>query len=415
MARKKARPYGSGAVVLLKSSMAIRWYETVPTEDGPRRVMRYQNLGAVTKKEAEAKLQERLVESREPRQETAPTKEIPTFTQVAEGYERDVLATLKFSTRTNRTVVLNHRLKPIFGMKKISDIGRKEVQQFMTSLRETGFEVKQTGAREAYSAHSLHSTLSVLRGVLSYSNDLHGQPVDDVTGRPFNPAIGIKGLPKLKPKRKKWALSADQAGALIGGMKKGKARVMVALAITCGLRRGELLALRLGDISARQETEGGPRFGLITVSRASYQGHVDTPKTEAGVRSVDVHPWVLGLIEEWARTTGKKEPEDLLFGTRKNQLENSNNILRRSVYPACKKIGVPYATWLTFRRTFQTLAHHVGIPARTIADMVGHQDVGTQFIYVQPVDNMKRVAAEKVGEKLCEIVRNLDERTVSVH
>jgi hypothetical protein len=47
--------------------------------------------------------------------------------------------------------------------------------------------------------------------------------------------------------------------------------------------------------------------------------------------------------------------------------------------------------------------------------MVGHQDVGTQFIYVQPVDNMKRVAAEKVGEKLCEIVRNLDERTVSVH
>jgi len=174
------------------------------------------------------------------------------------------------------------------------------------------------------------------------------------------------------------------------------------------MRRGELLALRLSQLSVAEDGDG-KRFGVITVDRASYRGHIDSPKTEAGLRTVEVHLWVLELIESWLSSAHKRKPEDLLFGTRTNRLENSNNILRRHIYPACDALGLKHATWLTFRRTFQTFAHNEGIPARTIADIVGHSDVRTQFIYIQSEESMKRVAADRIGDRLCKIVRNLED------
>jgi hypothetical protein len=49
-----------------------------------------------------------------------------------------------------------------------------------------------------------------------------------------------------------------------------------------GMRRGEILAIRLQDIAVRTDADNR-RFGAISVNQASYLGHIDTPKTEAGV------------------------------------------------------------------------------------------------------------------------------------
>jgi len=62
------------------------------------------------------------------------------------------------------------------------------------------------------------------------------------------------------------------------------------------------------------------------------------------------------------------------------------------------------------------LAHNEGIPARTVADIMGHAKVETQFIagYTQSEETMKRVAADRLGNKLCELVRDFEEKTVLV-
>jgi integrase len=52
-----------------------------------------------------------------------------------------------------------------------------------------------------------------------------------------------------------------------------------------------------------------------------------------------------------------------------------NNTLRRHIYPACDAAGVPRANWLTLRRTFSTWSLQKGIPAKDIAEMMGHADV----------------------------------------
>jgi len=209
---------------------------------------------------------------------------------------------------------------------------------------------------------------------------------------PKNPAIGVR-LPQLKNKRQTFALTPEQACKLLKAIRSAKVRTMVALAIVTSLRRGELLALRWGRIDEAKAT--------IEVREASYHGRVGPPKTDAGVRINELDPWTLGLLHDWRRQAKRTGADDFVFGTRKGKIDNPSNILHRYVYPACDRLGLPRVNFLTLRRTFSTQAHEKGVPAKTIAAIMGHANVDTQLIYIQaPSDGMKRVAAERIGENL---------------
>ena len=93
-----------------------------------------------------------------------------------------------------------------------------------------------------------------------------------------NPARGVD-LPKLKTVRPKWALTPQQAAALLEKLSP-LGRAMVGLAILSGLRRGELFALRWLDI------DEGSR--VLTVREAVYDmGHANVDTT------LNVHTHVL--------------------------------------------------------------------------------------------------------------------------
>jgi integrase len=123
------------------------------------------------------------------------------------------------------------------------------------------------------------------------------------------------------------------------------------------------------------------------------------------------------MIEDWIHSSKKRRPEDLVFGTRTNRPENPNNILRRKVFPACDALGLPHANWLTFRYTFASLAHDTNeISARTIADIMGHAKVDTQFLfYTQGYDERKQSAADILGEKLRKIAQDRTNETALVN
>lgn len=410
MTRRSPRPYGTGPKVIeLKRGLAIRWCETVIDGDGAEhREWRYENLGAISKKEAESRLAEKLHEIRQ----TGPRLElvIPTFSEHVARYKRDILSMKRLSTRSVRTTHLDHHWVPRFGSKSISDIGNAQIQTFMTELCRKGYQ-DQAGAQQAYSAHTLHDIAKAMKTVMDYAVKWYRQPVDRATRLPFNPASDID-LPVLEPKNQKWALTEEQSGKLIGRLQ-GKAKAMVALALVAGMRRGELLALRVCDIFVERRTDGD-RWGVIQIRAASYRGEIGPPKTKKGYREIPVHPWVLAVLEDWIRLSSKRA-EDLLFGTRKNRPENPDNILRRHVYPACRALGVPNANWLTLRGTYSTWAHEQGVSARTIADILGHAKVNTQFIYIRSMDEKKWDAAGKRGTELCKIVQEVEQEAALVH
>ena len=137
----------------------------------------------------------------------------------------------------------------------------------------------------------------------------------------------------------------------------------MGLDIVTGLRRGELEAVRWEDLNESEHT--------LRVKEAHYRGHLDDPKTEAGFRTVAVPSEVMALLRVWKRKSKRTNPTDFIFATRRGKPENSKNILRRHVYPACDDLEIRRANWLTLRRTFSTWSHRNGIPPKDICRIDG--------------------------------------------
>ena len=78
-----------------------------------------------------------------------------------------------------------------------------------------------------------------------------------------------------------------------------------------------------------------------------------------------------------------------------------NNVLRRWVWPACQAADLQRVTWLTFMRTYSSWAHDKGVPAKVVAQIMGHTKVDTTMnVYTQVLDGTARVAADRVGSEL---------------
>jgi len=171
------------------------------------------------------------------------------------------------------------------------------------------------------------------------------------------------------------------------------ARAMVGLAILTGIRRGELFALRWKSLNEAS--------GYLEIAEAVYQGHFDTPKTATSSRLLPLSKASLTMLAAWKRVSKRTAPEDLLFGTRTGKAQNPNNVLRRYLYPACSRLGMPQATWLTFRRTFASWSHNTGAPNKVTAELMGHARVYTTLnVYTQLMIDALRPAVDRIGEEL---------------
>ena len=375
MARTK-RQYGSGCLLKRGKGWAIRWRELEIAPDGTRKkVLRYEALGEVTRKQASDTLNQRIAAAGHSK---APTRSRVTFRTLAGEWDASVLPMYKHSTQKHRRFMLKKHLLPRFGDMAVSDVTRQEIQVYVAHLTQAGYAPK--------SIDHVHDVLSaVLRTAVKWG---HLQE---------NPARGVD-LPTLKCVRPKWALTTGQAASLLADLPP-LARTMVGLAILSGLRRGELFALRWKDIDEHAR--------MLTVREAVYDGTFGTPKTEAGSRRIPLSETALRLVREWTAHATDTQPEALLFATRLGTPISPNNVLRRAIFPACKRLGLPRATWLTFRRTYSSWSHDMGVPGKVVAQLMGHASVDTTLnVYTQVLDGSVRDAVEKIGGELITIVHN---------
>jgi integrase len=93
-----------------------------------------------------------------------------------------------------------------------------------------------------------------------------------------------------------------------------------------------------------------------------------------------------------------------VFSTKAGTPILPNNVLRRFIFPACTRLGLPRATWLTFRRTYSSWSHDRhdrGVPGKVVAQLMGHANVDTTLnVYTQVLDGSLREAVDKVGGEL---------------
>lgn len=132
-----------------------------------------------------------------------------------------------------------------------------------------------------------------------------------------------------------------------------------------------------------------------------------TPKTDAGIRRVPLSEATLALLTEWQGRVKRTEPDALVFSTWSGKPISPNNVSRRWIFPVCARLGLPNATWLTFRRTYASWSHDKGVPGKVVAKLMGHTNANvTLNVYTQGMDDSLRTAVDRVGNELFTIVHS---------
>lgn len=155
-----------------------------------------------------------------------------------------------------------------------------------------------------------------------------------------------------------------------------KARVMLSLAYGCGMRAGEVVRLKVGDIDSAQE--------IIRIVQA--KGRKD--------RNVMLPADILGLLREWwaERPTGQDKdvptPERVLFpGYRGKHL--STRQISRLFKETARDVGITKPVTLhTLRHSFATHLLERGTDIRVIQVLLGHSKLTTTARYARVATGM---------------------------
>jgi integrase len=142
------------------------------------------------------------------------------------------------------------------------------------------------------------------------------------------------------------------------------------LAVQTGMRRGELLALRVGDV------ELGPD-PFVTVRRALSAGESSTPKGRR-VRRVPLTDRAVAVLEP---LVAGREPVALVFaGPHGRQLDA--DALSRRFNRARDRAGLPPLRFHDLRHSFGSQLARAGYDLPTIQSYYGHADLDTTSIYL---------------------------------
>lgn len=156
---------------------------------------------------------------------------------------------------------------------------------------------------------------------------------------------------------------------------------MLLLTHWCGMRVGEVAALRLNDVI---DTNGDVR-AEIALKAAQTKGDK--------ARVVFVPQRMRRELKIYVAQARTRSYSEFLFATQKGQRFSSNTATQH-LQRLYARAGIDGATSHTGRRTFITDLAAKGVSVRVLAALAGHQSIQTTQKYIDVNDDMLRNAVE---------------------
>ncbi|HMC49342.1 MAG TPA: site-specific integrase [Solirubrobacterales bacterium] len=256
---------------------------------------------------------------------------------------------------------LRLRVLSEFGERRLSDLSRAEVQNFVDRL-----------LGEGLSPSTVANTLNPLQAIYR-----HAVRRDLAT---VNPTREVE-LPADRGRRDRIATAAE-AARLLAALPDSD-RPIWATAFYAGLRRGELQALRPGDVDLASSE--------ITVQRSwdQYEGSI-AAKSKAGHRTVPI----IGALRPYLEAVEINSGTELLFGRTDDVPFAPKSISQRAerAWEQANKLEQEAAakekrepallrriTLHECRHTFASLLIDAGVNAKAIQEFMGHATIEETF------------------------------------
>lgn len=386
MAGKNAN--GEGSVFKRTRNGKTRWYCEIVmgwNEDGTKKILRH---SGETRKEVNDWRTKRLAEKQ------AGTLAEPTKDTV-ERFLDDWLkktAPMQVGPSTLRLYrnMTDWYIRPTLGKVLLAQLQPKQIQALFHELLEAG-----------KSPRTVQLVRVVLRRAFQQAvewNQLSRNPIDVVKA----PRVEHKEMQALTP---------DQIPAFLQAAKSERLHALFILAITTGMRKGEILGLRwqdvdlaVGKVSVTQTMKVELLVDEETGRRSEHWTFGQT-KTKSSRRTIDLPRIAVGALnrwrkeQEWERHAAGEawKDSDLVFTSEVGSPVHPKNLRDRDFHRVLKKAGLPLIRFHDLRHSFATFMAVQGVSDRVMQDVLGHSHINiTKSLYVHVLQGQKKEAAEKV-------------------
>jgi integrase len=376
MARQR-RGNGEGGVSRRKDGSWMARY-TVQTPTGRKRKVLY----AKSQAEARRKLTEAIADR--DRGLTYDAEGLTLEEYLARWLEDSVRGSVKVNTYQSYGSLVRLHVCPTLGSTKLSALTPAHVQTLYRAKLDEGLAPKTV----KFIHTTLHRALrqAVRWGLVPRNAAAEADPPRVVT-------------PEMRP------LSPVQARTLLQAARGNRLEALYVLAVTTGMRQGELLGLGWEDV----DLEGRVVRVRRTLTLAKGGPWLTEPKTPKSRRQIRV---TSGTVEVLGRHRVRQEVErsasgdrwddrDLVFRTRRGTPIRRDNLHDKHWKPLLRRAGLPDIRFHDLRHTCATLLFTKGVHPKIVSEMLGHSSISlTLDTYSHVIPSLGEVAANAMEETL---------------
>lgn len=290
---------------------------------------------------------------------------------------------VKESTLSTYMMCYRGMIKPTFGNKDYAEIKMADLQDFITQQIQDGKSRK-----------TITDAMIIIKMLLCWAQEEYDLPPVPGRRKLIYPSENASVGKKLD------TYSIAEQKKLIEYCKENTTleTISIMLALTTGLRIGELCGLQFGDFDFENKT--------LTINRCVERIYnmknegprtkitIGTPKTISSHRVVPVQPYLLKMIKKYAAIY---KPHFFLCSGKANPMEP--RVLRSHFNAVCNEAGVRRIKFHGLRHTFATTLLENKVDIKTTSEILGHSDVSiTMNTYMHPSDEMKRNAVKSLNK-----------------
>ena len=208
--------------------------------------------------------------------------------------------------------------------------------------------------------------------------------------------VADAAIPPRQVKSEIEPLTQDQMRTLLNVSRGDKLHALYVLAVTTGMRQGELIGLQWKDV----DLDGG----TLRVNRSVYEGVVSPPKTNAGRRAIRLSKLAVAALKQHRvhAATRSERISEWVFPNARGTTIGHQNLHSRSWKPLLRKAGLPHSVrFHDLRHSCISLLLANGVPVKVVSEMAGHADISvTLSVYGHVLPDMQGTAADGMDAAL---------------
>ena len=366
------RGHGEGSIYQRKDG---RWVASVTLEHRKRKY-----FYGDTRREVQEKLKVALHEQQQGMLATGPQQLLKVYLET--WLEQVYRPTVRPNTYKQFRSIVHHHLIPAFGHIAVQKLKAERIQAFYAQKLKEGLSPRSVAVIHA----ALHSALenAVKWGLVPRN-------VSKLVTRP------------RVERYESQTLTGEQAMKLLEVANGSRIEALLLVALTTGMRRGELLALKWDDL----DLEKGVLYVQRTVSRIPGRGYMESePKTKSSRRRIVLPAVAIEALKEHCMNqekvrlkAGERWSErGIVFTNRHGGFLRPDTVLGL-FRQLLKDAGLPTMRFHDLRHSAATILFVAGVNPKVIQELLGHSTISiTLEVYSHVLPSMQQEAAGTMDE-----------------